>query len=547
MSRRDWIVVGALAVAGAPVLAGVPGAAMAGEVLGPAAGSGAGAAGAPALVFRRVGDPDEIGKWVRTGDVLRFRVRLDGANREARLAVASSPARALTSLTCPRTPAGAVRGDGVAQTHGSEDRGREDRGHEDRGREDRGSEVRGSERRGAARLGGGVEASRASALSALASTRAARPARVCELEGAAGRREADVLLAVPHGTKDVVLTAAAREQGPPYGEAVTVVGSTTTPVKAAATAPAKAGSVKELVSPSVKATTLKTPAEAKVSAPEDDGSEADDGRSEGEQRHRKGRYLGFPSKRHHSSARRHGSSGERSGGSAGRPGGAARHERRGGDGGHVPDDGAAARSRASAQVQDRAAAQTEARAQARSEAQAQAQAEARAPGAQLARRRPALVLPEVAPPLTSLPGMGPGPGVGVGPNVPGIREGAPSLPGAEQDGARSMQGWPGATQDGPRAMPTPGASDGAVRPGIAGRGTGAGGSGDPGTGGWGALTSSEELGAPLPLAVSGPRSRPVERANPLDGVHGLPWAAGGIAVLLGALWAVTRAQRGRSS
>jgi hypothetical protein len=59
------------------------------------------------------------------------------------------------------------------------------------------------------------------------------------------------------------------------------------------------------------------------------------------------------------------------------------------------------------------------------------------------------------------------------------------------------------------------------------------------------MTSAEEVGAPLPLAISGNRFQPAERVNPLAGVRGLPWAAGGIAVLLGGLWLVARAQRSR--
>jgi hypothetical protein len=59
------------------------------------------------------------------------------------------------------------------------------------------------------------------------------------------------------------------------------------------------------------------------------------------------------------------------------------------------------------------------------------------------------------------------------------------------------------------------------------------------------MTSAEEVGPPLPFAIPGNRFQLAERVNPLAGIRGLPWVAGGIAVLLGGLWLVARAQRAR--
>ncbi|MEU7858952.1 hypothetical protein [Nonomuraea sp. NPDC049141] len=131
-------------------------------------------------------------------------------------------------------------------------------------------------------------------------------------------------------------------------------------------------------------------------------------------------------------------------------------------------------------------------------------------------REPALRLPQVAPPVTSGTVLGGTPGLatpGVGPaGTSGLGTGV--TPG------------PGTPEQGTQGLGTPGFGAGAAT-------------------GWGAMTSAEEVGAPLPLAISGKRFHPAERVNPLAGVRGLPWAAGGIAVLLGGLWLVARAQRAR--
>ncbi|MFC7102002.1 hypothetical protein ACFQQB_16980 [Nonomuraea rubra] len=59
--RRSWVVAGVLILVVAPSV--------------PVAAAGV------SLVLERVGGVDEVGKWVRTGDTQRFRVRLNGMGR----------------------------------------------------------------------------------------------------------------------------------------------------------------------------------------------------------------------------------------------------------------------------------------------------------------------------------------------------------------------------------------------------------------------------------------------------------------------------------
>ena len=60
--------------------------------------------------------------------------------------------------------------------------------------------------------------------------------------------------------------------------------------------------------------------------------------------------------------------------------------------------------------------------------------------------------------------------------------------------------------------------------------------------------SMDVPGAPLPRAVAAPQVRlqAAEVVNPLAGGRGLSAAAGGIAVLMAGLWAISRAHRGRT-
>ncbi|WP_344892715.1 hypothetical protein, partial [Nonomuraea antimicrobica] len=81
--RRGWIVTGALILAAVPSV--------------PVAATGV------SLVLERVNGADiaeGVGKWVRTGDVQKFRVRLNGMARGAKVAVAASPVEALTEVAC---------------------------------------------------------------------------------------------------------------------------------------------------------------------------------------------------------------------------------------------------------------------------------------------------------------------------------------------------------------------------------------------------------------------------------------------------------------
>ncbi|MEV4803644.1 hypothetical protein AB0K18_26880 [Nonomuraea sp. NPDC049421] len=56
------------------------------------------------LVLERVNGAEDVGKWVRTGDTQRFRVRVNGMARGTRVAVAADPAEALTEVSCATPP-----------------------------------------------------------------------------------------------------------------------------------------------------------------------------------------------------------------------------------------------------------------------------------------------------------------------------------------------------------------------------------------------------------------------------------------------------------
>jgi hypothetical protein len=87
--RRSWVVAGVLILVAVPSV--------------PVAAAGV------SLVLERVGGADGVGKWVRTGDTQRFRVRLNGMGRGARVAVAASPVEALTEVACEPAPGRASR------------------------------------------------------------------------------------------------------------------------------------------------------------------------------------------------------------------------------------------------------------------------------------------------------------------------------------------------------------------------------------------------------------------------------------------------------
>ncbi|MBT2230887.1 hypothetical protein [Nonomuraea sp. NEAU-A123] len=586
MVRHGWIVAGALAFAGASVVVGIQCEPVAAGVF-----RAAGAAGM-ALVFERLGDPADFGKWVRTGDALRFRVSLDGFGRDARLAVATSPARALTSMTCPGLPAatpggwGAGLGESGLQAGGLQTGGVQAGGVQAGGLQAGGLQV------GGRPVGGepapdGALAARTSAVNALAGEAAggqaidqastggqvdrastggqvvggastggqatvgaaaggqaagqgfgpvgAGPAsvgvlasgpssrmtasvvtapaatapggvgsevvpqaRVCALGDAAGDRSVDVLLTVPQGPREVVLTAAARAREVAGGAATTVVGSTATPVKAPVRAPAKAtgrtGASTETLSKgaraSVEGLSNKTPTTAEGLSKRTRGEVAARGKSADD---RTGTFVEIPR------------------GDLALNGRAVR-VRPGTDDAHLaaagrpsPVNGHPGKSHLRTVSAGRG--------HASGGAPATVRAQVLPPETH---REPALRLPQVASPVT--------PGTVIG-GTPGL-----ATPGSGTAGTSGLGTGgtprPGTPRLGTQGLGTPGFGAGAAT-------------------GWGAMTSAEEVGAPLPLAISGNRFHPAERVNPLAGVRGLPWAAGGIAVLLGGLWLVARAQRSR--
>ncbi|WP_345390002.1 hypothetical protein [Nonomuraea salmonea] len=56
------------------------------------------------LVLERMNGAEDVGKWVRTGDTQRFRVRVNGMARGTRVAVAADPAEALAEVSCATPP-----------------------------------------------------------------------------------------------------------------------------------------------------------------------------------------------------------------------------------------------------------------------------------------------------------------------------------------------------------------------------------------------------------------------------------------------------------
>ncbi|MFI9557026.1 hypothetical protein [Nonomuraea endophytica] len=232
-------------------------------ILGTLSAASAAVAGEVALVFDRVGDPDDLGAWVRTGDVLRFRVRLAGDAQDARLALAASPGEALSTVTCaPQSlaaadpgviaappaatssqPSGApavpssqasaaplVRSGSALPDNGSAD-----------GRAAGALSVPQADDRAAGALGVpeaagalGVPQVDGTLLPGTVPTPAvgvaARGAEVCRLGKVSGERAVDVRLTVPQGVNEVVLAAVAQVWG--SGGVSTLSGTARTPVGA---------------------------------------------------------------------------------------------------------------------------------------------------------------------------------------------------------------------------------------------------------------------------------------------------------------------------
>ncbi|MGP4095800.1 hypothetical protein [Nonomuraea sp. KM90] len=217
--RRGWIVAGTLVVVAVPSV--------------PVAAAGV------SLVLERVNGADSVGKWVRTGDVQRFRVRLNGMASGARVAVAADPVEALSEVSClpsagpSPSASGAPARDAVAPPS------------------DAGAAMARASSPGAVAAGAlAVRALAAAKGSAAAGTAPIGPApigpapigtvstgtvpagavlpgaRVCALGEVAGERAVDVTLKAPAGAREVVLAAVARMRGT-GGEGPTTMSRTT--------------------------------------------------------------------------------------------------------------------------------------------------------------------------------------------------------------------------------------------------------------------------------------------------------------------------------
>lgn len=229
--RRGWVVAGTLVLVAVPSV--------------PVAATGV------SLVLHRVGVPEGVGKWIRTGDVQRFRVRLHGSVRGAKVAVAAAPAEALLAVACtprrrpsqpalvppgsvppgapltgPAAPPPAAAGPAVASAA---------------------APGAGATRSTAAPADVAVAGARMAVVSAGA--RAARElaaraldvagrgalgavtlpgAQVCSLRDVSGRRAVDVTVTAPEGASEVTLAAVARLRATLGGDPTTISKTTTT-------------------------------------------------------------------------------------------------------------------------------------------------------------------------------------------------------------------------------------------------------------------------------------------------------------------------------
>jgi hypothetical protein len=196
--NRGWIVGGALVLVAAQAV--------------PAAAAGV------TMVLDRVDDSAGLRKWVSAGDVLRYRVRFEGTARDARLAVATTPVHALTGLTCT-SPSQMERPTDPQASTTAEPLASQGVDAEGEGRPASSSEL-GEDASPEGITGGssdGVSAAGALAARTLAdmetsgsSTAVVPGAQACALGDLSGRRALDVVLTVPEGTGEVALAAVAR-------------------------------------------------------------------------------------------------------------------------------------------------------------------------------------------------------------------------------------------------------------------------------------------------------------------------------------------------
>ncbi|MFI6598885.1 hypothetical protein ACIBHX_21725 [Nonomuraea sp. NPDC050536] len=120
------------------------------------------------LFFDRLGNPDDLGQWARTGDVLRFQVRLAGLGHDASLSMAAQPEQALTTVSCPADTTPATSQVAAPPVAPSADQ---------------------------------------------AADQAADRARVCRIGDLSGERTVDVDLTVPQGATEVELAVTAEVRG----------------------------------------------------------------------------------------------------------------------------------------------------------------------------------------------------------------------------------------------------------------------------------------------------------------------------------------------
>ncbi|WP_431916819.1 hypothetical protein [Nonomuraea jabiensis] len=491
------------------------------------------AASRVSLVLERVSTP---GKWIRTGDVQRFRVRLNGMADGVKVAIAASPASALTQVSCATAAPGAPSAPVPAAQTGM----------------------------GAAR--GGVRAARDLAAQALSVTggsvlpSAVPPGtRVCELGELAGEREVDVTLTTPSGAKQVVLAAVAgmrADTGDPQttktktaatrvmdedagfsGPAVRV--SPAEPRPAASGMPSGVPSREYAAAKERLLAQLQQPAPparawAKVQAGTEEAEVAG--------AHAKRRLLAgagvllegqWPAEA--AAPRREA------------VGGTTRRLKGGGLG--VPQ--APRQPRAMPQRPQGApglAGLPEAAPQAPGLAQA-------VPQLPQGLQWPPQAVPQLPQGLKRLPQAAPQLPQAVPPQglqrppqaVPQPPQGLPQMqvPQGLPQAPRLPEAVPQPVPGAPPALAMPGASpplvDAPLLPGMAAPQAAPGAAGQP--------TRGAEGVVPLPWNVAATRkhSRPVAWASPLDGPKGLPVVAGGIGVLLGALWLIGTVQRRRKS
>ncbi|MFI7230864.1 hypothetical protein ACIBO5_47315 [Nonomuraea angiospora] len=494
------------------------------------------AASRVSLVLERLSTP---GQWIRTGDVQRFRVRLNGMADGVKVAIAANPAAALTQVSCAPAAAGTPSAPVPAAEPNL----------------------------GAARAG--VRAARALAAQALSVTGgSALPstvppgARVCELGDLAGEREVEVTLTTPSGAKQVVLAAVAgmrADAGDPE----------TTKTKTAATRVMDEGA--GFSGPAVRVSPAE-PRPTALVAP----SGVPGGREYAEAKERILAQLQQPAPpaRAWAKVRTDTEEAEVVGERAGRrllagagvllegqwpaeaaaprrqaAGGTARRLKGGGLG--VPQ----ARRQPELAPQwpqgapglaglPQGAPQAQGLPQAAPQGQGLAQAVPQLPeGVQ--RRQVVPQLPEgLQRPPQAVPQLPQGL-----PQVPQLPQGLPQVPQGLPQGLpqapRLPESVPQPVPGAPPALAMPGASPppagGPLLPGMAAPQAAPGATGQP--------TRGAEGVVPLPWNVAAARKhpRPVAWASPLDGPKGVPVVVGGIGALLGALWLIGTVQRRRKS